>query len=82
MQLHITTEAIELITEKRQQEQQRHIQKFEQDPEMEVMQGRFGPYICYKGKNYRMPKAMQNKAGELTYEQCAEVVNTASTKKK
>ncbi|MBR6334097.1 MAG: type I DNA topoisomerase [Bacteroidales bacterium] len=74
--------AIELITEKRQQEQQRHIQKFEQDPEMEVMQGRFGPYICYKGKNYRMPKAMQNKAGELTYEQCAEVVNTASTKKK
>ena len=74
--------AIELITEKRQQEQLRHIQKFEQDPEMEVMQGRFGPYICYKGKNYRMPKAMQNKAGELTYEQCAEVVNTASTKKK
>ena len=74
--------AVELIEEKRKQEQERHIQKFEQDPELEVMQGRFGPYICYKGKNYRMPKAMQNKAGELTYEQCVEVVNTASSKKK
>ena len=74
--------AVELIQEKRQQEQQRHLQQFEQDPKMEVMNGRYGPYICYDGKNYRMPKALQNKAGKLTYEQCLDVVNATTAKKK
>ena len=81
--LSVTLErAEELIVEKRQQEANRHLQHFEQDPKMEVMNGRYGAYICYDGKNYRMPKAMQNKAGELTYEQCLEVVNSAANKKK
>lgn len=74
--------AIALIDEKRQQEQQRHIKKFEQDAEMEIMNGRYGPYIIYQGQNYRMPKSMHAKAAELTYEQCMEIVNTASAKKK
>jgi len=74
--------AIELIVEKRSQEEKRHLQKFEEDPKMEVMNGRYGPYICYDGKNYRMPKAMHQKAGQLTYEQCLQVVNAADNKKK
>ena len=74
--------AIELIQQKREQEEQRHLQKFDEDPKMEVMNGRYGPYICYDGKNFRMPKAMQNKAGQLTYEQCLQVVNAAANKKK
>ncbi len=74
--------AIELIQQKRQQEEQRHMQQFDEDPNLEVMNGRYGPYICYDGKNYRMPKAMQNKAGQLTYEQCMQVVNAAANKKK
>ena len=49
---------------------------------MEVMNGRYGPYICYDGKNFRLPKAMQAKAGELTYEQCLQVVNATANKKK
>ncbi len=74
--------AVELITQKREQEANRHLQQFEEDPKLEVMNGRYGAYICYDGKNYRMPKAMQNKAGELTYEQCMQVVSTAENKKK
>ena len=74
--------AIELIEVKREQEKQRHLQKFDEDPKMEVMNGRFGPYICYDGQNYRIPKAMQSKAGELSYEQCRQVVETATKKKK
>ncbi|MBO4821932.1 MAG: type I DNA topoisomerase [Prevotella sp.] len=74
--------AIELIDEKRQQEANRHLQQFEEDPKMEVMNGRYGAYICYDGKNYRMPKAMQNKVGKLTYEECINVVNSAANKKK
>ena len=74
--------AVELIEEKRQQEANRHLQKFEEDPKMEVMNGRYGAYICYDGKNYRMPKAMQNKVGKLTYEECINLVNSAANKKK
>ena len=74
--------AIQLIREKRSQDEQRHLQKFDEDPKMEVMNGRYGPYICYDGKNYRMPKAMHQKAGQLTYEQCLQVVNAADNKKK
>ena len=46
-------EAIQLITEKREQEQKRHIKTFEEDPKLEVLNGRYGPYIAYDGKNYR-----------------------------
>ena len=49
---------------------------------MEVMSGRYGPYICYDGKNYRMPKAMHARAGQLTFEECMQVVTTADSKKK
>ena len=41
---------------------------------MEILNGRYGPYISYDGKNYRIPKAMQSKVKELTYEQCLEIV--------
>ena len=74
--------AVNLICEKREAEANKHLQKFEQDPKLEVMNGRYGAYICYDGKNYRMPKAMQNKAGQLTFEECMQVVNNAPAKKK
>lgn len=74
--LEITLEeAVRLINESRSQEEKRHLRKFEQDPDIEVMNGRFGPYIAYKGKNYRLPKAMHEKAAELTYEECMKVIN-------
>ena len=67
-------EAIALIGAKRDEEDKRHLKKFDEDPKMEVMNGRFGPYIAYDGKNYRLPKAMHAKAAELTLEQCMEIV--------
>ena len=74
--------AIQLIEEKREQEANRHLQQFDEDSKLEVMNGRYGAYICYDGKNYRMPKAMQNKAGKLTFEECMQVVNNSVSKKK
>lgn len=70
-------EAVALIEDKRKQEEKRHLKKFDEEPDMEVMNGRFGPYIAYNGKNYRLPKALHAKAAELTLEQCMEVVNKA-----
>jgi len=69
--------AIDLIKTKRQQEQERHLKSFEEDEKMEVLNGRYGPYIAYDGKNYRMPKEFHEKAKELTYEQCMDIVKNA-----
>ena len=73
--------AISLIEEKRKQEKQRHIKTFEEDSKLEVLNGRYGPYIAYDGKNYRMPKALIDKAAELTYQECMDIVNTPQKKK-
>ena len=74
--------AIKLIEEKRLQEAQRHIKQFEEDAKLEVLNGRYGPYIAYDGKNYRIPKAQHDKAAQLSYEQCMEIVNATPVKKK
>ncbi len=74
--------AIKLIEEKRLQEAQRHIKQFEEDAKLEILNGRYGPYIAYDGKNHRIPKAQHDKAAQLSYEQCMEIVNATPVKKK
>ena len=74
--------AIKLIEEKRLQEAQRHIKQFDEDAKLEILNGRYGPYIAYDGKNYRIPKALHDKAAQLSYEQCMEIVNATPVKKK
>ena len=74
--------AINLIQKKRLQDAQRHLKTFEEDAKMEVMNGRYGPYIAYDGKNYRMPKNLHDKAAELTYEQCMDIVKNAPEPKR
>lgn len=44
-------EAEQLILEKRTKEAERHIKKFDEEPELEILNGRYGPYIAYKGNN-------------------------------
>ena len=68
-------DAVRLIEEKRKQETQKHIKSFEEDPKLEVLNGRYGPYLYYDGKNYRMPKSMHDRAKQLTYEECMKIVN-------
>ena len=74
--------AIELIQEKRDAEVKAVLKKFEEDPEMEVKNGRFGPYVAYKGVNYKLTKAQAAKATELTYEECLKHVEAEGEKKK
>lgn len=73
--------AIDLIEQKRQQEKERHIKSFEQDEKMEVLNGRYGPYIAYDGKNYRLPKIWHDKAADISYEQCMEIIQNTPVKK-
>ena len=53
--LTVTLEtAVRLIEEKRKQEEQRHIKSFEEDGNLELRNGKYGPYISYNGNNYRI----------------------------
>ena len=71
--LEITLEqAIALIVEKQTNEANRVIKSFEQDPDMQVLNGRFGAYICYKKQNYKIPRKMD--AATLTLEECREII--------
>ena len=74
--------AIELIEIKRKAEEERHLKKFDEDPKLEVLNGRYGPYIVYDGKNYRIPRDLHPKAAELSYEQCMDIVNNPPAPKK
>lgn len=70
-------QAIELINEKRSNEQKRHIKTFEEDEKLELLNGRYGPYIAYDGKNYRIPKAKQENVEALTYDECMTIIREA-----
>ena len=72
-------EAIALIEGKREKDEQRFIKKFEEDPEMEILKGRFGPYISYQKANYRIPKTVTDPA-TLTLEDCKKIIAEAGEK--
>ena len=74
--LNVTiADAVRLIEEKRKTQEMKHLKSFDEDPKLEVMNGRYGPYLLYDGKNYRMPKSMHERAKQLTYEECMKVIN-------
>ena len=72
-------EAIELIEKKRIQEEQRFIKSFEEEPELQILNGRFGAYIAYKKGNYKIPKDTDPQ--NLTYEECMKIIEEAPDKK-
>ena len=74
--------SVALIEQKRMQEKQKHLKSFSEDEKLEVINGKYGPYLTYDGKNYKLPKELHEKAAELTYEQCMELVNAAPAKPK
>lgn len=79
--MDITLErAAELIQEKRLKEKQSHLKQFDEDPDLEVRAGRWGPYIAYKGKNYKLPKSDAERATELTYDECKKIIEAEAKK--
>lgn len=74
--------AVELILAKREAEAKRFIKSFEEDPEMEILNGPYGPYISYKKKNYRLPKDKKESAAGLTFDECMKIINAEIEKPK
>ncbi len=74
--------AIELIEEKREKDRSKTIKIFEEDTDLQILNGRWGPYISYKKKNFRIPKGTN--AEDLSLKHCMEIIegNTKSEKTK
>ncbi len=69
----ITAErAIELILAKREADKNKTIKTFEQDADLKVLNGRYGPYITYQKKNFKIPA--KTEPASLTFEACMEIV--------
>lgn len=64
--------AIELILEKRTADQKRIIKTFAEDEDLQVLRGRYGPYIAYQKKNYKIPRKMDPE--KLSYTDCKEII--------
>lgn len=51
------------------------LRSFEEDPDLLIKNGRYGPYIAYKGKNYKIPRGA--KPEEMTLEECMKIITTS-----
>ena len=71
---------IELIIEKREHDKNRIIRSFDDEPDLQVLNGRWGPYISYKKKNYKIPKGSD--PSKLDKEDCFKIINNPPVKKK
>ena len=65
-------DAVVLINAKREADAKKSIKTFAEDPELEILNGRYGPYIAYKKKNYKLPK--DSVPAELTHEECMQII--------
>lgn len=77
---HITLdEAIELIDAKRVAEANRLVKTFDEEPDLQILNGRYGVYISYKKDNYKIPKTVADPAA-LTLEEAMEIVRAQDAK--
>ena len=65
-------EAVHLIQSKRESESKKVLKSFPGNPDMEVMNGRYGAYIAYQGSNYKIPRNMD--PSTLTEEECQDII--------
>lgn len=68
--------AVEIILAKRKEEATKILKTFREDPDLQIINGRFGPYISYKKANYRIPKTVAAPA-ELSYDEVKKLIEAA-----
>ena len=71
--------AVELLDEKKKKDAERFIKGFE-EPEIQVLKGRWGPYIKFNKKNFKIPKTTN--AEDLTLEDCLALIEKQGTSTK
>lgn len=71
-------EAIAVIRDKREAEEKSLLKSFDEEPELTVRRGRYGPYLKYKGANYKLPKGTD--ASALTLQECMDIIQEQASK--
>lgn len=74
-------QAVALIEEKQREQDNRTVKVFDADPDMQVLNGRYGVYIAYKGSNYKIPKTVAEPEA-LTLDECMAIVADQKNKPK
>ncbi|WP_200977667.1 type I DNA topoisomerase [Echinicola sp. 20G] len=73
-------EAIQLIKDKREADAKKHIKTFEENPDIQILNGRWGPYIKFGKNNFKIPK--DKVAEDLSYDETIEIIENQPEKKK
>lgn len=73
-------EAVQLIKDKREADAKKHIKSFDENPELQILNGRWGPYIKLGKNNYKIPK--DKEAETLTYEETINIIENQPEPKK
>ncbi|WP_026956978.1 type I DNA topoisomerase [Algoriphagus vanfongensis] len=73
-------EAIQLIKDKREADAKKHIKSFDENPELQILNGRWGPYIKMGKTNYKIPK--DKEAEKLTFAETMEIIENQPEPKK
>ena len=69
-------QAAELIAAKQDADSKKVLKTFDEEPELQILNGRFGVYICYTKANYKIPKGTD--AASLTLDDCLKIVKDAA----
>lgn len=72
--------AIEIMLAKRETDKKKVVKVFENDKDLQVLNGRWGVYVKYKKKNYKIPKKLKDK--DLSYDECMEIINVSDKSSK
>jgi DNA topoisomerase-1 len=71
-------QAIVLVQDKQKKDSEKIIKTFAEKPDLQVLNGRYGPYISYQKNNYKLPKG--SNPSELTVARCMEIIEKAPAK--
>ncbi len=71
-------ETVELINAKRKADAEKVIKTFDEEPELSILNGRYGPYIAYKGNNYKIPKNVEPR--DLNLQTCMDIIKLQEEK--
>jgi len=74
------TTAIEIILDKRKKDSEKIIKVFPDEPDLQILKGRWGPYIAKTGKNYKIPK--ETDPASLSIENCKTIIKNIENKTK
>ena len=71
-------EAIELIEAKLKAESEKLLRTFSEDVNLEILKGKWGPYISYKKSNFKLPK--DTNITEISFDEIMKIIDTQDTK--